>query len=78
MTNLPYPWEEVQSEDGQVYYWNKDTDETSWEFPQLDSFSPPVASFTPPTNSYDEPSNGGAFISFDAPETDSNFHSGRS
>lgn len=26
-------WEEVEAEDGRVYYWNEDTDSTTWEKP---------------------------------------------
>ena len=30
---LPPHWDEVESEDGEVYYWNKLTGETQWERP---------------------------------------------
>ena len=31
--DLPPNWEAVTGEDGRTYYWNVDTDETSWEVP---------------------------------------------
>lgn len=31
---LPAPWQAVKADDGEVYYWNKKTNETSWERPK--------------------------------------------
>lgn len=33
MGPLPLGWEEVTTEDGRVYYWNVNTDATSWVRP---------------------------------------------
>jgi hypothetical protein len=30
---LPPGWEEVEADDGRVYYWNEDSDSTTWEKP---------------------------------------------
>eukprot|EP00931_Biecheleriopsis_adriatica_P107156 TRINITY_DN81498_c0_g1_i1.p1 TRINITY_DN81498_c0_g1~~TRINITY_DN81498_c0_g1_i1.p1 ORF type:complete len:387 (-),score=65.78 TRINITY_DN81498_c0_g1_i1:25-1185(-) len=31
---LPEGWEEVRAKDGSIYYWNVDTDETTWDRPR--------------------------------------------
>lgn len=46
-TELPYPWERLQDEHGNVYYHNTETSETSWEIPVLDSHQ-----FTASTEGY--------------------------
>eukprot|EP00930_Biecheleria_cincta_P084292 TRINITY_DN73783_c0_g1_i1.p1 TRINITY_DN73783_c0_g1~~TRINITY_DN73783_c0_g1_i1.p1 ORF type:complete len:417 (+),score=60.95 TRINITY_DN73783_c0_g1_i1:30-1253(+) len=33
LQRLPAGWEEVPTDDGDVYYWNRDTDETTWSRP---------------------------------------------
>lgn len=46
-TELPYPWERLQDEHGNIYYHNTETSETSWEIPTLDSHQ-----FTASTEGY--------------------------
>jgi len=33
MSSLPRPWVELRAESGDIYYWNQDTDEVSWDYP---------------------------------------------
>ena len=45
---LPEGWEAVVDDAGRTYYWNVDTDETSWDRPAVIAASSSVASSTRP------------------------------
>lgn len=37
--SLPYPWVELKTDDGSSYFWNKETNVTSWDRPSSNQFS---------------------------------------
>ena len=43
MTTLPENWEAVEAEDGRTYFWNVETDETSWDIPTVTTATRDVA-----------------------------------
>ena len=51
-SSLPTHWEavEVPGKPGQVYYWNTETDEVSWQLPSQAPSPPPLPKSPPPSS----------------------------